>query len=92
LSYEHDKGVTARPEPSAPRCNAGVLYSLWLPAALHERRELPHIKRLDDAFGMFLVRIRCECGRSVRASPRRWQLYAVPPCPKRRLPTRRKPV
>ena len=23
---------------------------------------LPHIKRLDDAFGMFLVRISCKCG------------------------------
>jgi hypothetical protein len=25
-------------------------------------RVLPHIKRLDDCFGDFLVRVVCECG------------------------------
>ena len=25
-------------------------------------RVLPHIKRLDDCFGQFLVRVVCECG------------------------------
>jgi len=27
-------------------------------------RVLPHIKRLDDGFGDFLVRVVCECGAS----------------------------
>jgi len=31
-------------------------------------RVLPHIKRLDDCFGDFLVRVVCECG-AVREIP-----------------------
>jgi hypothetical protein len=30
---------------------------------------LPHIKRLDDAFGMFLVRIVCKCGAERTTKP-----------------------
>jgi len=30
---------------------------------------LPHIKRLDDAFGKFLVRIRCRCGAERACKP-----------------------
>ena len=30
---------------------------------------LTHIKRLDDAFGMFLVRIRCKCGAERTCKP-----------------------
>src|SRR5262249_34958907 len=30
---------------------------------------LPHIKRLDDAFGMFHVRIRCKCGAERTCKP-----------------------
>jgi hypothetical protein len=34
-------------------------------------RVLTHIKKLDDAFGQFLVRVICDCGsRVVRSSPR----------------------
>jgi hypothetical protein len=35
-------------------------------------RVLPHIKRLDDCFGDFLVRVVCECGacREIEAEAR----------------------
>jgi hypothetical protein len=35
-----------------------------LPAAPHHApvRVLAHIKKLDDCFGQFLVRVICECG------------------------------
>ena len=32
-------------------------------------RVLPHIKRLDDCFGDFLVRITCPCGASRHIEP-----------------------
>jgi len=32
-------------------------------------RVLPHIKRLDDCFGDFLVRVVCECGASLEILP-----------------------
>jgi len=32
-------------------------------------RVLPHIKRLDDCFGDFLVRVRCPCGASRHIEP-----------------------
>jgi hypothetical protein len=32
-------------------------------------RVLPHIKRLDDAFGDFLVRVTCPCGASRHIEP-----------------------
>jgi hypothetical protein len=32
-------------------------------------RVLPHIKRLDDAFGDFLVRVSCPCGASRHIEP-----------------------
>jgi hypothetical protein len=28
----------------------------------HHMHVLPHIKKLDDAFGQFLVRVVCDCG------------------------------
>jgi hypothetical protein len=43
--------------------------------ALHARshhspvRVLPHIKRLDDCFGEFLVRVVCECGACREITP-----------------------
>jgi hypothetical protein len=30
---------------------------------------LPHIKRLDDAFGHFLIRVTCPCGTSRHIEP-----------------------
>jgi len=33
-------------------------------------RVLPHIKKLDDAFGQFLVRVVCECGTCREIQPR----------------------
>lgn len=32
-------------------------------------RVLPHIKKLDDAFGQFQVRITCRCGASRECEP-----------------------
>jgi hypothetical protein len=32
-------------------------------------RVLPHIKRLDDSFGDFLVRVTCPCGVSRHIEP-----------------------
>jgi hypothetical protein len=32
-------------------------------------RVLPHIKRLDDCFGDFLVRVTCPCGASRHIEP-----------------------
>jgi hypothetical protein len=32
-------------------------------------RVLPHVKRLDDCFGAFLVRITCACGTSRHIEP-----------------------
>jgi hypothetical protein len=32
-------------------------------------RVLPHIKRLDDCFGQFLVRVTCPCGTSRHIEP-----------------------
>jgi hypothetical protein len=32
-------------------------------------RVLPHIKRLDDCFGDFLVRVSCPCGASRHIEP-----------------------
>jgi hypothetical protein len=32
-------------------------------------RVLPHIKRLDDCFGDFLVRVVCECGACREITP-----------------------
>ena len=32
-------------------------------------RGLPHIKRLDDVFGDFLVRVLCECGAVCETEP-----------------------
>jgi len=32
-------------------------------------RVLAHIKRLDDAFGQFLVRVSCPCGASCHIEP-----------------------
>jgi len=32
-------------------------------------RVLPHIKRLDDCFGDFLVRVSCSCGASRHMEP-----------------------
>jgi hypothetical protein len=42
-----------------------------LAAAPHHApvRVLPHIKRLDDGFGDFLVRITCPCGASRHIEP-----------------------
>jgi hypothetical protein len=38
--------------------------------AHHARvRVLPHIKRLDDCFGDFLVRVTCPCGASRHIEP-----------------------
>jgi hypothetical protein len=33
-------------------------------------RRLDHIKKLDDGFGMFLVRIQCKCGHVRDTSPK----------------------
>src|SRR5215831_2172798 len=40
-------------------------------ASTHHRpmRVLPHIKRLDDCFGDFLVRVVCECGACREIQP-----------------------
>lgn len=32
-------------------------------------RTLPHIKKLDDCFGDFLVRVKCSCGASREIPP-----------------------
>jgi len=32
-------------------------------------RALPHIKKLDDCFGQFLVRVVCECGTCREIEP-----------------------
>lgn len=32
-------------------------------------RVLPHIKRLDDCFGQFLVRVVCDCGACREIEP-----------------------
>jgi hypothetical protein len=32
-------------------------------------RVLPHIKRLDDCFGQFLVRVLCDCGAFREIAP-----------------------
>jgi hypothetical protein len=36
---------------------------------MHSARVLPHIKRLDDCFGQFLVRVSCPCGTSRHVEP-----------------------
>jgi hypothetical protein len=33
-------------------------------------RVLPHIKKLDDCFGDFLVRVTCPCGASRHIEPK----------------------
>ena len=42
-------------------------------------RMLPNIKRLDDCFGDFLVRVTCPCGASRRNLAPADNLNAVPP-------------
>jgi hypothetical protein len=39
-------------------------------------RVLPHIKRLDDCFGDFLVRVVCECGACRDITPQALRLNA----------------
>ncbi|MBV9531543.1 MAG: hypothetical protein JO283_10870 [Bradyrhizobium sp.] len=36
-------------------------------------RVLPHIKKLDDCFSYFLVRVTCPCGTSRISSRKRWR-------------------
>src|SRR5215472_8990594 len=36
---------------------------------MHPVRVLPHIKRLDECFGDFLVRVTCPCGTSRHIEP-----------------------
>ena len=42
-----------------------------IPGSQHHARVrvLPHIKRLDDCFGDFLVRVLCECGACREIQP-----------------------
>jgi hypothetical protein len=37
-------------------------------------RVLAHIKKLDDCFGQFLVRVTCPCGASRHIQPGPWPL------------------
>jgi hypothetical protein len=39
-------------------------------------RVLPHIKRLDECFGQFLVRVICDCGAAVRLNPKPWRAWS----------------
>jgi hypothetical protein len=42
------------------------------PASCHHHapvRVLPHIKKLDDCFGQFLVRVICDCGACREIEP-----------------------
>jgi hypothetical protein len=51
---------------------ATLRYGMDEPAAAPHHapvRVLPHIKRLDDAFGPFLVRVVCDCGACREIEP-----------------------
>jgi hypothetical protein len=60
-------------------------------ASHHTRvRLLPHIKRLDDCFGDFLVRVVCECGACREIQPRAISApYKVKEAARRRQPPTR---
>jgi hypothetical protein len=48
--------------------NTAWTHGLWHPH--HSRvRVLTHIKKLDDCFGQFLVRVNCACGASRHVEP-----------------------
>jgi hypothetical protein len=40
-------------------------------------RVLPHIEKLDDCFGPFLVRVICDCGACREIEPERSSAWSV---------------
>jgi hypothetical protein len=49
-------------------------------STIRPMRVLTHIKKLDDCFGQFLVRVICDCGASVRSSPKPWRAWSAGQC------------
>jgi hypothetical protein len=52
------------------RAHAGTAWTHWL-SRPHDSpvRVLTHVKKLDDCFGQFLVRVGCVCGASRHIEP-----------------------
>jgi hypothetical protein len=44
-------------------------------------RVLAHIKKLDDCFGNFLVRVTCNAARFARSRRRHWHAWSAGQCP-----------
>ena len=58
------------PHPIQPRASAGTAWTLGDGPQHHAPvRVLPHIKKLDDCFGQFLVRVICDCGARREIEP-----------------------
>jgi hypothetical protein len=50
--------------------STGTAWTPWPSRSHHSRvRVLAHIKKLDDCFGQFLVRVSCPCGASRHIEP-----------------------
>jgi hypothetical protein len=65
----HEDGAARMPRVQCPACCC----TAWTPATGRSNhapvRVLAHIKKLDDSFGQFLVRVSCPCGASRHIEP-----------------------